>query len=119
MANNKMTKKDYFAQILASYDFSAEHKEFLNHELELLQSKADKPKKPTAAQVLNAGIKSAIYAAMEADRLYTVTEVIKEVPECNDFTNQRASALMNQMVDEGTLEKVVEKRRSHFRKVVK
>jgi 5-carboxymethyl-2-hydroxymuconate isomerase len=114
-----MTKKDYFTQILANYALTTEEQAFIRHEIELLENRANREKKPTAAQLMNASIKSAIHAAMETDRLYTVTEVIKEVAECNGFTNQRASALMNQMVEEGTLDKVVEKRRSYFRKVTK
>jgi 5-carboxymethyl-2-hydroxymuconate isomerase len=113
----KTTKRDRFVSILATYDFSAEDRAFLEHELELLENRSNREKKPTAAQIMNAGIKDEIFSGMEKDRIYTVTEIIKEIPACNGFTNQRASALVNQMVDENRVEKIIEKRRSYFRAV--
>ena len=69
-------------------------------------------------QVANTNIKSAIYDGMENDKQYTITDIIKTIDECNDLTNQRVSALVNQMVAEGILEKIVDKRKSYFKKVV-
>ena len=53
---------------------------------------------------------------MEANRLYTVTELIKEIPACAELTNQRVSALLRQMMPE-LVERVEEKRKAYFRKV--
>ena len=116
-SSSKLTKKDHFNAILSTYNLSEEHRAFLEHELELLENRSNREKKPTAAQMLNANIKDEIFNGMEKDRIYTVTEIIKEIPACADFTNQRASALVNQMVDDGRVEKIVEKRRSHFKAI--
>ena len=117
MANTKkMTKADYFKQILANYNLTDEEKAFIDHELELLAKKNSAEKKPTAQQVANAGVADAIYEGMVEGTLYTITDLIKTVPECADLTNQRVSAIVRGMI--GTkLERVEEKRKAYFRKI--
>jgi hypothetical protein len=119
--SKKLTKRDYFTAILNKYDLTAEEKAFVEHELELLAKKNSAEKKPTAVQVANEGIKSAIADGMEPNRLYTVTEIIKEIPECAELTNQRVSALLRQMYDcaEPVIERVEEKRKAYFRVISK
>ena len=51
---------------------------------------------------------------MTANRLYTVSELIKEIPACAELTNQRVSALLRQMIADGTVSKTVDKRKSYF-----
>ena len=116
----KMTKKDYFAILRASYPATAENYDeviaFIDHELELLAKKNAAEKKPTAVQVANEGIKQAIVNGMEQGKLYTITDIIKSVPECADLTNQRVSALVRQLMPE-YIERVEEKRKAYFRLV--
>ena len=114
MATTKMTKRDYFTAILTKYPLTDDEKAFVEHELELLTKKNSADKKPTAQQVANDGIKTAIADGMTANRLYTVTELIKEIPECAELTNQRVSALLRQMKDDGIVTKTVDKRKSYF-----
>jgi len=115
MANTKkMTKADYFKQIMANYPLTAEEKAFVEHELELLAKKNSAEKKPTAQQVANANVADAIVAAMVPGTLYTITDLIKQVPECADLTNQRVSAIVRGLI--GTkVERVEEKRKAYFR----
>lgn len=111
----KPTKKQMFEGLLAMPTITEEQKKFIEHELELLTKKNSGEKKPTATQVANELLKAEIAEGMEANRLYTVTEVIKEIPACAGLTNQKVSPLMNAMVESGVLTKVVEKRRSYFK----
>lgn len=115
MANNKkMTKADYFKQISANYPLTADEQAFIEHELELLAKKNSAEKKPTAQQVANAGVADAIVEHMVPGTLYTITDLIKQVPECADLTNQRVSAIVRGMI--GTkVERVEEKRKAYFR----
>lgn len=115
----KMTKRDYFNTLLTLDEVKSNEGlvEFINHELELLAKKNSAEKKPTAAQVANVGIKNAIYDGMQENRLYTITELMKEIPECNELTNQRVSALVRQMIADGLVERIEEKRKALFRKV--
>ena len=121
MANTttKMTKAQKFAMLRAipAVAENAMLVEFIDHELELLSKKNSAEKKPTAQQTANAGIQSAILSAMSAEpnRLFTITELIKSVPECAELTNQRVSALVRQLVDAGKVERTEEKRKAFFR----
>ena len=82
---NGNTKTDFFNEILNGYELTAEHKDFILHELELLADGTPR----TATDVMNAveGIESP----------------------------QKASALMKKMVEAGTAEKFVDKRITYFK----
>lgn len=114
---NKMTKRDYFNAIMSKYPLTADEKAFVEHELELLAKKNSADKKPTAQQVANAGIVSAIYDGMAENRLYTITELIKEIPACAELTNQRVSAIVRGELGV-KFERVEDKRKAYFRKIV-
>ena len=88
--------------------------EFIAHEVELLAKKNSAEKKPTATQVANEGLKSAIAEGMEVNRLYTVTEIIKSVPACSELTTSKVSALLRQMVDAGIVKRTEDKRKAYF-----
>ena len=119
--SKKLTKRDYFNAILSKYPLTDAEKAFVEHELELLAKKNSAEKKPTAVQVANEGIKSAIVEGMEPNKLYTVTDIIKSIPECAELTNQRVSALVRQMYDcaEPVIERIEEKRKAYFRVISK
>lgn len=88
--------------------------EFVAHELELLSKKNSADKKPTAQQTANEAVKTAIVNGMEVNRLYTITELTKEIPVCADMTNQRVSALVRQLVDAGLVKRTEDKRKAYF-----
>ena len=114
MANTKkMTKRDYFTAILSKYPLTDAEKAFVEHELELLEKKNSAEKKPTAQQIANDGIKTAILAGMTPNRLYTITEIQKEIPECAEMSNQKISALLRQMVG-NEIVRTEDKRKAYF-----
>ena len=111
---NKVTKREMFEAIKAVLTDEAQIA-FIDHELELLAKKnAYKSDKPTAAQVANEGIKTQIMEVLTAEpnRLFTATEVGKAVNP--DLSNQRISALLRQLVEDGKVTKTVDKRKSYF-----
>lgn len=112
----KMTKAQMFAQIMENHNLTPAEQEFIQHELELLAKKNSAEKKPTAKQVENSAIANAIVGAMEDGKLYTITDFIKNVPECADLTNQRVSAIVRGMLGV-SVERVEEKRKAYFRKL--
>ena len=118
---SKLTKRDYFNILREAYPQTADNYDavigFIDHEQELLSKMNAADKKPTATQVANDGFKTSIKAVMSAEptRLFTITELIKTVPEIADLTNQRVSAIVRQMVTDGTLDRVEEKRKAYFR----
>ena len=117
MANKKkMTKAQMFAQIKANHNLSADEIAFIDHELELLAKKNSAEKKPTAQQNANAEIANAIVEMLHADpnRLFSITEIIKECPACADLTNQRVSAIVRGLLGV-SVERVEEKRKAFFK----
>ena len=117
MANiKKMTKKDYFEQIKRNYALTEDEVKFIDHEIELLEKKNAADKKPTAQQVVNKSTQDAIYEGMESGKLYTITDLIKSIPECAEMTNQRVSALVRQMIDV-KVERIEDKRKAYFKKI--
>lgn len=120
MANStKLTKAQKFAMLkeIPAVKENSTLVEFIDHELELLAKKNSADKKPSANQVANEGIKADILEGMAEGKLYTITDLIKEIPACADLTNQRVSALVRQLMANGSVERVEEKRKAYFRKV--
>ena len=120
MAEKKMTKRDFYNAFLKIEEIknNPDYVAFCEHEIELLEKKNSAEKKPTATQKENANLKIAIVTNMAPNRLYTITEMIKEFPELSDLTNQKVSAIIRQLKDEGKVEKIEDKRKSYFRVVV-
>ena len=120
MANTKkMTKKDYFNSLLSIEAVKSNPAlvEFIEHELELLAKKNSAEKKPTAQQVANQSVAEEIVAHLQAEptRLFTITELIKEVPACAELTNQRVSAIVRGLKDEGAVVRIEDKRKAYFK----
>ena len=113
----KMTKREMFEQIKRNYGLTEQEVAFIDHELELLAKKNSADKKPTKAQVENEGIKDVILAGMENGRLYTITDLIKSIEGISDLSNQRVSALVRQLVADGSVTRTEDKRKAYFSKV--
>lgn len=71
--------------------------------------------KPTARQTENEGIKNQLVVYLEqADTPKTVTMIIQECRAVSTLTNQRVSALLNQLVDAGRVVNNKEKKVSYY-----
>ena len=118
MTNKKITKRDRFNALLSIPAVQADPDmvAFIEHELELLAKKNSADKKPTTQQTANEAIKSAILDGMEANRLYTITDLQKSIPELADLSNQKVSALVRQLKDADLVIKTEDKRKSYFSK---
>ncbi len=112
----KMTNVKALDYVLANCELTDEVREKVEKMKLQFEKKNSSEKKPTAQQVANAAIQTAILEGMEPNRLYTITELIKEVPACNDLTNQRVSAIVRGMLGI-SIERVEEKRKAYFRKI--
>lgn len=118
MKEKKFTKKENFMELLTLDEVKGNARlvEFIQHEIELLNRKNSSEKKPTAQQVANDKIKQAILDGMETNRLYTITEIQKNIAECSELSNQRVSALVRQLKDEGLVVRTEDKRKAYFSK---
>ena len=113
---NKMTKKDYFNQLLAIKEVSANEGlvGFINHEIELLAKKSGKSGQ-TKTQKENEVILKTIVECLATDRTpMTITELQGAYTELAGFSNQKLSALMKKLVDNGTVTKTIDKKKSYF-----
>ena len=120
MTNKKVTKREKFEMLKAMSEVRANPMlmEFIDHELELLAKKNASEKKPTAQQVANEGLKQTIVDVLiENGGLMTVTDVQKSCEELSALSNQRVSALLRQLKDDGKVERVEEKRKAYFKAV--
>ena len=111
---NKKTIKDYFNEILNAYDLSDEHRAFIEGRIEAANKKSGSAKKPTATQVANEGLKSAILEGMELGVKYSITDMIKSIPALENLTNQKVSALVRQLVAEKVVVRTEEKGKALF-----
>ena len=120
MANEKkLTKREKFERLLAKPEVQADKVsvEFIEHELELLAKKNSSEKKPTATQLANETLKDGILEcmALEPNRLFTISEMLKVFPCCADLTLPKVSAMVRQLKEDGKVERVEEKRKAYFR----
>lgn len=118
MAEKKITKRERFAQLYELVENSNATDKvdllgFIDHEVELLEKKAS-AKGETKTQKENVGIKNTIAEVMaDFDRPMTVTEMLSD-ERLNGYTNQKISALLKQLVDEGRVVKSADKKKSLF-----
>ena len=121
MANvKKITKRESFTEIKEILAELGKERlvKVMEHELELLAKKnASGEGKLTATQIANEGIKGEILECMEKEpnRLFTISEMQKFFPCCAELSNQRVSALVRQLVNDGKVERLEEKRKAVFR----
>jgi len=117
MANTKkVTKKDLFREViaLATENGRQDLIDFANHEIELLENKAGKSTQ-TATQKENEKIKAIILAELEKiGKAVTISDLQAESPALKDFSNQKLSALLKQLVDTKQVVKVTDKKKSYF-----
>lgn len=121
MTNKKPTKRDYYNALLNIDSVKANDNlvNFINHELELLDKKnANKSTKPTAVQVANEGIKETILETLaDNGRMMTISEMQKANAELGELSNQRISALVRQLLTDGKVERIEDKRKAYFKVV--
>ena len=111
---NKLTKKDRFNQLLAIEEVKNNEGlvEFINHEIELLDKKASN-KKATKNQEENVGIKAEILNTLSEVGV-TVTELMAKSEVLGQYQNQKITALLKQLKDEGKVVKTYDKKKAYF-----
>ena len=120
-----MTKKMTYAQAITAVLNGEAMTDEIRDRLTALKASVEKKnssstKTLTATQKANATTKEAILAHLseEHNRMFTITEMIKEFSECAELTNQKMSALISQMVKEGAVERIEDKRKAYFRVIL-
>lgn len=124
MATKKITKKDRFTALLSipAVAEDADMVTFIEHEIELLDKKNSAERKPSEKQVAktahDAELRSAIVNEMEMNTLYSAGDLIKALPTLSaeaDLSPAKVSYLMRDLVADGSVVKVVEKRHTFYK----
>lgn len=124
MANttsNKMTNRKALSYALDNLpDAPADVREKWQNMIDQLDKKNASPKKLTAQQEKNEGVKSAVMEFLldHEGEGFTCADLIKSCPACEGDSNQHVSAIMRALVTAGSVEKYTDKRRTYFKAVV-
>ena len=113
----KMTKKEMFAVVrgivVASENCTEEVLAFIDHEVELLERKKSSSAK-TKSQVENEKIMDLIVQELSLhDKALTVTELM-QTSSLTGLSNQKLSALLRLLKEEGKVVKTIDKKKSYF-----
>ena len=120
MAEKKITKREVVEKMLADSNIASNevYVAYLKNELELLKKKSEN-KKATKNQTENVEIKEVIIEVLGRMGKGRAGEIQLAVQATDKekyatLTNQRTSAILKQMIDEGTVAKTVDKKVSTF-----
>lgn len=113
----KMTNSKALAFVLGMEGIPSDVREKLVNIKASIDKKNSAERKPTATQTENVGLKSAILGGMVSGKAYTIGDLMKEIPALADLTNQRVSALVRQLKDDGLVTREEIKRKAYFTKV--
>ena len=110
----KMTKREMFEMIKGVCVNDTRIVEFCEHEIELLNRKSSKNTQ-TKTKIENESIKVAIVNALtEIAKPVTITEMQELNTEMANYSNQKLSALLKQLVESNQVVKTVDKKKSYF-----
>ena len=112
---NKITKREVINAMLAdvAINGNATYVAYLENELALIEKKAAN-KKSTKAQEENKGIKSVILDTLASIGSGTITDIQNANSDLAEFSNQKVSALVRQLVETGEVVKTTDKKKSIF-----
>lgn len=117
-----MTKREFLNAVIATIEGNdteinvMEMLDYANTELRKLDERnLARTSKPTATQKANEVLKEAIVAGMAHNRIYTIAEIVKEIPECAELSNQKVAAMLNQLKADEKVEKITDKRKVYWK----
>ena len=113
-----MTKREMYVAIMnvAEVAENAEMVEFLNHQIELLDSRKGS-NKPTKTQTANVAIKDLIFEVLSESETPMRVKDMLEDSRLADYSSSKITALLRQMLPDtgdGRVVKTIEKKVSYF-----
>lgn len=122
MENKKITKKEYFAQLREIVADKPELVAFIDHEVELLNKKSVKGG-TTKTQKENEVVATMLIEELaKVNKPITITDLMNasetianyRLENGNALSNQKISAIFKQLVENKTLVRVIDKKKSYF-----
>lgn len=140
MTNSKPTLRSNYEELSALVSVALENElvdetkaktltDFINGRIEQLAKKNSADRKPTKNQQANEVLADLILDTMELGKLYTISELIKLLPNQENgepYTQSKISAIVRSMVTvtakgvhnpDGVIERTEEKGKAYFRKL--
>ena len=116
----KMTIADKFNALLEKYPFTEDERAFIKDRIDKATRKTDGEKKPTAKQLANITVADKVYEFMAGtpDTQYTVSELLKVVPEFDGCSASYANAIIKKLKDAGRVVRTEIKGRAYFKAVI-
>ena len=121
MENKKMTKKETINLLIDVLMGNKEVEDmqifvdFLIHERELLEKKSSNSGQ-TKTQKENETIKEKIVETLKGlDKYATITEIQEANAELGEYSNQKISAILKQLVDSQVIDKMIDKKKAYFK----
>lgn len=114
MMEKKITKKERFMELKEIVSERTDLVEFLDHEIELLNKKAN-TKTPSKTQIENESIKDVIVKTLiNLAKPVTITEIQENDSTLATLSNQKISALLSQLVKDNKVVRTVDKKKAYF-----
>ena len=111
----RKTKRDLFNEILAISALNDEQKNFIQHEIELLNKKNGGERKPTARQIENDGLVPVILNQLAIIGVpITIADLQKSDAELAKLSNQRITSILTKLVKAEKVVRTEVKGRAHF-----
>jgi nitrogen fixation/metabolism regulation signal transduction histidine kinase len=110
----KITKKERFMELKEIVANRPELVEFLDHEIELLNKKAN-TKTPSKTQIENEGLKNVIVNVLtNATEPMTITDITNANEQLVGLSNQKISALLIQLIGANLVVRTSDKKKAYF-----
>ena len=109
----KITKAQKYDMLLAIAEVKENEMlvDFINAEKELLAKRNSYKSKKKSS---NVDYSELFTEHLESGTNYTVSDIIKTIPDFNGFTTQKVSPICKSLVEEGVLEKVEDKKKTLY-----
>lgn len=113
---NKITKREVITIMLADESVKANemYVQYLEHELELLNKKAEKKGKSAEEVAEIARLKELVIDSLAKIGKGTVTEIQKADTELAELSNQKVTSLLKALKEEGLVVRATEGRKTVF-----
>lgn len=113
---NKVTKREVINSMLANEVIASNemYVAYLQNELALLDKKAQKKGKSDEELAELSRLKSVVAETLATVGKGTVTEIQKANSELSELSNQKVTSLLKALIEDGTVAKTVEGRKSMF-----
>ena len=117
MMEKRITKRDVLNHIIETYANDTMVVDYAKHEIELLDNKLGR-KTETKTQKENVELMKVIVETLKSfEEPARINDIVNANENLANMSNQKASALLKKLIDNGEVEKVVVKKVAYFKAI--